>query len=79
MLQWFGNLVIGLPVGLPRRGEKEREKAEGGIGFEGWGWLGGQLEPLVIEGSDGKTSPPNSYLEPANHQSTGGNDKQITR
>ncbi len=41
MLQWFGNLVMEMPVGLPvvaQTGGKER-----GIGE------GGQLEPLVIE------------------------------
>ena len=30
----------------------------------------------MVEGSDGKTSPPKSHLEPADHQSTRGNGTQ---
>ncbi len=53
MLQWFGNLGLQMPVGLPvvtQTGGGERDQKGGA----------GQLEPLVIEGSDGEAPPPNS-------------------
>lgn len=45
MLQWFGNLVMEMPVGMPVVAPRDKW---GERGPEGAGEVG-QLEPLVIE------------------------------